>query len=302
MLKSNPSSPQIYYQMGTQALAESKPKDAEVDFQRAYELNPANSQSLLGVVEAEIQQGQPEKAMTILQDEATKAPNRIDIPFLLGLTAKREGKFQEAETYFTRVLNGLDKKSKTRADLYLQIADCYRLAGDRDSSIANIQKAREILPENETVLAALGIVMDQAGRRKEARQAYEACLRVDPNNAEILNNLAYLMAETNADLDVALNYAQKARGLRPNLGEITDTYGWILLKKNLPEQAIPVFQDLVNRVPTNASYRYHLAKAYAQKGDNVKASGELREALKHSPQREEQQEIQDMLSRLGAGR
>ncbi|HUB83349.1 MAG TPA: tetratricopeptide repeat protein [Bryobacteraceae bacterium] len=302
MLKTNPSSPQIFYQMGTQSLAEGKPKEAESAFQRAYELQPQSSQSLLGWVDAEIQEGQPDKAMSLLQDEARKAPNRIDIAFLLGTTAKREGKFQEAETYFTQVLNGLDQKSKVRADLYLQIADCYRLAGDRDTSIANLLKAREILPENETVLAALGVVMDQAGRSKEARQAYEACLRVDPNNAQILNNLAYLMAETNADLDLALNYAQKARGLMPNLGEITDTYGWILLKKGLAEQAIPVFQDLVTRVPTNASYRYHLAKAYAQKGDNVKATGELREALKYSPGHGEQQEIQDMLAKLGTGR
>jgi len=299
VLKTNPSSPQVYYQVGRTELAENHPKEAEAAFQRAYELNPTNSQSLLGVVESEIQQGQPEKAMATLQNEAKKAPNRIDIAFLMGTTAKREGKFQDAEGYFTRVLNGLDKKSKTRADLYLQIGDCYRLAGDRDTAIANFQKAREILPDSEIVLSDIGKVMDMAGRRTEARQAYEACLRVNPNNAEILNNLAYLMAETNADLDQALSYAQKARGLNPGLGEISDTYGWILLKKGLTEQALPVFQDLVSRVPTNASYRYHLAKAYAQKGENAKASGELREALKHSPAREEQQEIQDMLAKLG---
>jgi tetratricopeptide (TPR) repeat protein len=299
VLKSNPSSPQVYYQVGRTALAENNPKKAESAFQRAYELNPTNSQSLLGVVESEIQQGQPDKAMATLQNEAKKAPNRIDIAFLMGTTAKREGKFQDAEGYFTRVLNGLDKKSKTRADLYLQIGDCYRLAGDRDTAIANFEKAREILPDSEIVLSDIGKVMDIAGRRSEARKAYEACLRVNPNNAEILNNLAYLMAETNADLDQALGYAQKARGLNPGLGEISDTYGWILLKKGLTEQAIPVFQDLVSRVPTNASFRYHLAKAYAQKGENAKASGELREALKHSPQREEQQEIQDMLAKMG---
>jgi tetratricopeptide (TPR) repeat protein len=254
------------------------------------------------MVNAEIEQGQPERAMTVLESEARKAPNRVDIPFLMGITAKREGKFQEAQTYFTQVLNGMDKKSKARANLYMQIADCYRMAGDRDSAIANYQKAREILPENERLLGAMGLVMDQAGRRKEAREAYEACLRLNPNNAMVLNNLAYLMAQTNADLDVALQYAQKARGLSPGQGEITDTYGWILLKKGLAEQAIPVFQDLVSRVPTNASYRFHLAKAYAQKGDTAKASGELREALKHSPPREEQQEIQDMLSKIGGGR
>jgi tetratricopeptide (TPR) repeat protein len=299
MLKSNPSSPDVYYQVGTADLAQGKLKEAEAAFKRAYELNPANSRGLLGMVDAEIQQGQPDKAMSILEEESKKAPNRPDILFLMGTTAQREGKFQDSLTYFTRVLNGLDKKSKTRADLYLQIAQTYRLAGDRNSAIANLQKAREILPENETVLGTLGIVMDQAGRKVEARQAYEACLVVNPNNSEILNNLAYLMAESNADLDVALNHAQKAKGLNPNTPEISDTYGWILLKKGLAEQAIPVFQDLVSRVPTNSSYRYHLAKAYAQKGDNAKASGELREALKHSPPREEQQEIQDMLAKIG---
>lgn len=300
MLKSNPSSPAVYYQAGLAAIAEGKLQQAEAAFQRAYELNPADGKSLLGVVDAEIQQGRPEKAMTILQGEAKKSPNRLDIPFLMGTTAQREGKYQDSLSYFTRVLNGLDKKSKARADLFLQMATTYRLAGDRDNAIANLQKAREILPENETVLSNLGLVMDEAKRPSEARQAYEASLRVNPNNALVLNNLAYLMAESNADLDVALQYAQKAKGLAPNVPEISDTYGWILLKKGLPQQAIPVFQDLVGRVPANSSYRYHLAKAFAQEGDNTKAVAELREALKHSPQHQEQQEIQDMLSKIGA--
>jgi tetratricopeptide (TPR) repeat protein len=300
MVKANPGSPEVYYQLGTAALAQGKPKDAEAAFQRAYELNPVNNQSLLGVVEAEIQQGQPEKAMTLLQGESKKAPNRLDLLLLMGTTAKREGKFAEAQGYFERVLTGLDKKSKARADLYLQIADCYRQSGDLNGAIGSVQKAREIMPQNEKVLEDLGMVMDQAHRRPEARKAYEECLKVDPNNVLVLNNLAFLMAETNADLDLALNYAQKAKGLNPNQGEIADTMGWILLKKGLPEQAIPVFQDLVSKVPTNASYRFHLAKAYAQKGENAKATGELREALKHSPQRDEQQEIQDMLAKMGS--
>ena len=74
------------------------------------------------------------------------------------------------------------------------------------------------------------------------------------------------------------------------------------MKKGLPDQAILVFKDNVNRVPTNASYHFHLAKSYAQKGDNAKAAAELREALKHSPARAEQQEMQDMLAKLGGGK
>jgi len=299
MLKSNPSSPNVYYQAGISALTQAKPKDAEAAFQRAYELNPADGKSLMGVVDAQIQQGQPDKAMTTLQNEARKSPNRLDIPLLLGATAQREGKYDESLSYYQKVLSGLDKKSKARAELYVQIALTYRLKGDRENSILNLQRAREILPESEVVLGDLGLVMDMAGRKAEARQAYEACLKVNPNNPQVLNNLAFVMAESNADLDVALNYAQKAKGLQPNMPEISDTLGWILLKKGLAEQAIPVFKDLVSRVPTDSTYHFHLAKAYSQKGDVALAVGELREALKRSPAREEQQEIQDMLSKLG---
>jgi len=300
MLKTNPSSPDVFYQAGVSAITQGKLTEAEADFMRAYELNPANPRGLLGVVEADIQEGKPDLAMSLLQTESKKAPNRLDIVVLMGTTAVREGRYQDALAYFTRVLNGLDQKAKVRADLYLQIADVYRKMGDRNSAIANMQKAREILPENEIVLSGLAVTLDQAGRRTEARQAYEAGLKVDPNNTLVLNNLAYLMAETNADLDVALNYAQKAKGLNPNMPEISDTLGWILLKKGLAEQAIPVFQALVSKVPSFSTYHYHLAIAYSQKGDAKKAADELREAMKHSPAKEEQQKIEEMLSKLRA--
>ena len=299
MLKSNPNSPDVLYQAGVSAMAQGKLKEAGTDFMRSYQLNPANPRGLLGVVEADIRQGKPEDAMAVLEAESKKSPNRLDIPLLMGTTARNQGKYNDALNSFNKVLNGLDKKAKVRADLYLQIADTYRLAGDRDAAIGNLQKAREILPENETVLADLGLTMDQAGRKAEARQAYEACLRVNPNNAVILNNLAWLMAESNADLDVALNFVQKAKGLQPNSADISDTYGWILLKKGLAEQAIPVFKDLVSRVPADSSYHFHLAKAYSQKADVTKEAEELREALKHSPPKDEQQQIQEMLSKLG---
>jgi Flp pilus assembly protein TadD len=300
MLKSNPGSPDVFYQAGVSAITQGKYKDAEAAFLRAYELNPTNPRGLLGVVEADIQEGRPEAAMSLLQTESAKAPNRLDIELLLGTTAVREGKYQDALAHFTKVLDNLKKNAKVRADLYLQIADVYRRMGDRNNAILNMQSARAILPENETVLSGLALILDQAGRRAEARQAYEAGLKVDPNNILVLNNLAFLMAETNADLDVALNYAQKAKGLNPNMPEISDTYGWILLKKNLPEQAIPVFKDLVSKVPAQSTYHFHLAMAYNQKGDTKRAADELREAMKHSPAKEEQQKIQEMLSKLGA--
>jgi tetratricopeptide (TPR) repeat protein len=195
----------------------------------------------------------------------------------------------------------LNKKTNAQANLYVQIGATYRLLGDRDQAIENYQKAREIMPENEVVLSALGLVYSEAGRIKESRQAYEACLKINPNNALVLNNLAFLLADGSpSDIDQALNYAQKARGLAPNTPEISDSYGWILLKKGLAEQALPVFKDLTSQHPESATYHYHLAMAYHQQQDAAKEVAELKDAQKHSPAPDEEKKIQEMLARLNS--
>ncbi len=298
MAKANPTSPDIWYQMGLSNMAQGKLKEAEAAFQHSYELNPNNPRGLLGMVDAKSRGGKPNEAMALLQTESKKFPNRPDLLFLMGITARNQGNFDDSVGYFRKLMDGVDKKANVRADLYLQIADSLRRKGDRDAAIQNLMEARKILPENETVLSALGLVLDQAGRRTDAKQAYEACLKVNPNNVLVLNNLAYLMAEINTELDVALNYVQKAKALAPNSAEIGDTYGWILLKKGLAVNAIPVFQDVVNRVPSASTFRYHLAMAYSQKGDTVKAKAEAQEALKLSPTSTEQQQLQQMISKL----
>ena len=162
-----------------------------------------------------------------------------------------------------------------------------------------LQKARETLPDNVPLLSTLGITLDAAGRKPDAKQAYEATLKLDPNNGVILNNLAFLLAENNGDLDDALTKAVHAKQLLPNLFEISDTLGWIYLKKSLSDNAIDIFRDLVAKQPNHSTYRYHLGIALSQKGDKTKALEQLKEALKYNPSKEEKQKIQELITRLG---
>ena len=155
------------------------------------------------------------------------------------------------------------------------------------------------MPDNVMVLSTLALVLDSAQRKPEAKQVYEATLKLDPNNAVALNNLAFLLAETGGDLDDALTKAQRAKSLLPSLYEISDTLGWIYLKKNLSENAIDIFKDLVSKVPNISTYHYHLGMAYSQKGDKTKALEQLRESLKYNPTKDEKDKIQQLITRLG---
>jgi tetratricopeptide (TPR) repeat protein len=298
MEKVYPNLPDVYFQLGVVDLAENKYKDAEASFHKSYELNPANSRGLIGIVETDMLQNKSEDALGLLQAEADKAPNRLEFRIALAKTAVRVGKFDQAIAEYQKVLDTMDKNSRERGSIYLQVGEVYRRKGDDISAINALQKARETMPENGLVLTTLGLTFDHAGRTKEAQQIYEAAIKMEPSNGVALNNLAFLLAEHSGDLDDALTKGTRAKQLMPYLAEVSDTLGWIYLKKNLSDDAVKIFQELVTNHPNQSTYRYHLAMAWRQKGDKLKAVKECQEALRNNPPKEERQKIQDLLSQL----
>ena len=299
MLNASPNSPDIWFQLGMVNLVEKRFRDAETGFQKAYDLAPANTRGLLGIVETYLAQGQVDAGIQKLQAEAQRYPDRADFFLMLGNTAVRTGRLDLAIENFNNLLAKVDPKSRSAADAYLRLGESYRRKGDLASGIAALHKASEIAPNDPVIVGTLALTLDGAGRRDEAKRAYENVIKLNPNNAIALNNLAFLMAETGDDLNQALTYAQRAKQRLPQLDEVSDTLGWIYLKKNLSEDAVLIFQDLVKKSPKHPTYRYHLGMALSQKGDKNSAIRELQEALKNKPQREEEMKIKELLERLG---
>jgi Flp pilus assembly protein TadD len=141
----------------------------------------------------------------------------------------------------------------------------------------------------------MGKVLEQTGRSQEAIANYRDSLRLDPENASVMNNLAFALAENNGDLNEALQVALRAVQKSPNSPELADTLGWVYLKrKNIPS-ALQVFENLRQRQPQNASFRIHLAMALLEKGDRTSAHRELGAAQELHPSAELQLQIKQLL-------
>jgi tetratricopeptide (TPR) repeat protein len=299
MLAKNPNSPDAMYQLGVVNLAEHKYKEATDAFKRTFELSPGNARGLLGLVETEMAENKVDEAIKTLEAELAKSPKRLDILLALGNTELRAGRYDAAIGYYQRILNGLDKTTKVRGDIYYRIGESYRRKGDYQDAIVALQDARKFIPDNVAILSTLGLVLDSAGNWPDARMVYTAALKVDPNYPLVLNNLAFLIAEhgENRDLEQALTLAQKAKQLLPNTPEVSDSLGWIYLKKKMGADAVDIFRGLVAKVPNSSTYRFHLAEAYYMQGDKVHAHAECQTALKDSPTPYEKGQIQDLLQR-----
>ncbi|HYV61628.1 MAG TPA: tetratricopeptide repeat protein, partial [Bryobacteraceae bacterium] len=153
-------------------------------------------------------------------------------------------------------------------------------------------------PGDANALLQIALLMENTGKRDQAKPIYEQILKLEPDHFVALNNLAYIKAEEGTDLDQALAMAQRAIQKYPSAHEISDTLGWIYIKKNLSEDAVRVFSELVKNAPTNPTFRFHYAMALQQKGDKPRARKELEEALKNKPSRVEEQKIRNMLNTI----
>jgi tetratricopeptide (TPR) repeat protein len=137
------------------------------------------------------------------------------------------------------------------------------------------------------------------GKRDVAKQRYEKVIAANPESAVAANNLAWIYAEENTNLDVALSLARTAKRLAPDNADFTDTLGVVLLKKGLATAAIPEFQAAANKLPKNATVQLHLAQAYRAAGKADEATAAAQRALKLDPAFPEANEAQAIVASRG---
>ena len=292
-----PAESDARYQKGVDLMQAGKLAEAEAAFRDAVALNPDNTRALMGQVEVMVAEKKPQEALDLLQDQVAKYPERIDLRMALGNAAVRMGKYDVGIATFQEVLPKLDKDAKARADVYLRIGESYRRKGDTASAIASLRQAQQILPDDIVIGGTLALVQDQAGQSEEAEKQYRAVLKLDPDNGLAMNNLAYLLADNGGDLDEALQLAQRARAARQDLPAISDTLGWIYLKKGMTDAAVGMFDGLVQKEPGNPTFHYHLAMALLAKGDKFAATQQLTAALQSNPSNEESKKIKEALEK-----
>ncbi len=299
LLKQVPNSPDAQYQLALISYQDRDFKGAESLFNQMREANPNDVRGLMGVVESEVARNDYASALTLLRGEIQKNPNRLDYRVALANVLIREKQYDAAIQEYQQVA----AKSPKSSDIYMKLGTAYQLKGDTNAAIENYRKAKSLAPTTDAVPATrLALLLDGAGRRDEAKPLYQEILKIDPNNLAALNNLAYIKAEEGEDLDTALSLAQRARQIKPMDPNVADTLGWIYIKKNLSDDAIRIYREVVttDTGKANAAYHYHLAMALYQKGDKQGAKQALNEAVKLGPNATDQQGIKELMAKVGS--
>ncbi len=294
-VKAYPKSRDALYQLGYLYFREKNFKGAEENFKAVYYQEPPDLRGLMGLVETYLAQNQFDLAAKVVDAEVVKYPKALAFQVARGTVAMRAGQYPQAVEIFKKVAQA----QSNVPDLYMRLAESQRRSGDHTAALESWKKASDLAPTQISPLLNRATTLDSLKRRTEARPLYEQVLRIQPDQATALNNLAYLLAEEGSELDTALTLAQRAKQRAPNDPMISDTLGWIYIKKGLANNAVPIFNELTAKYPTVAVFHYHLAMAHSQRGDSAQAKRSIEAALKANPQKQELEDIKKLQQKLG---
>ncbi len=292
--KAYPQNAEARYQVGFLAYQEKDFKKAEQIFSDMYHANPNDTRGLAGVTESLAAENKMGEAIKEVQAAVAREPQRKDLKLVLAKYYVRSERYDEA----IQLYQGLIQEDPRSPDLLFQMAETQRRKGDLNSAADTFRRCSQAAPADTTCLMQLGMIFEGTGKRDQAKPIWEQILKIKPDHPVALNNLAFIKAEEGVDLDQALTMSQRARQAMPNSPEVSDTLGWIYIKKNLSEDAVRVFKDLTAQVPSNPTFHYHYGMALLQKGDKPSAKKELEMALADKPSTNDAAKIRELLAKI----
>ncbi len=238
---------------------------------------PASSGMMTALVTAYLQAGKVKEAEDFVQASLTANPTNADALLLMGNIRYAQRRSDEAEVQYRKAIELQPGKSIGYFSLARLFASEKRSAEAEDVLKLGRQKAPVDLGSS-LLLASL---YEVRGATDDAIKVYEEQLAATPDVLVIVNNLASLLADHRVDPESSAKAQALARRLESvDVPQFKDTVGWLAYLRGDLRVAITNLQEAVQKLPENASVRYHLGATLVSLKRIDEAKVELEKANK----------------------
>jgi len=321
-IRKYPSNPAPYELKGRILLSQKDYKDAARTFEDLEKIQPKTGFSY--ALNTYLAAGNYEKALDKVKRDLSLQPGSAELKGDLSRVYLAMGKNREAVDTAREIIqsnpdspvgylalsmayqrsNEADKAievlrtSKSRdVSIPMMLGNLYVVKRNYAAAVQSYKKAEQIKAGYVPALVQQAMVLQMQGNTKAAVTEYQRVLRLAPSHVPTLNNLAYIYADQERDLQQALQYATRAYILAPRDGSVNDTLGYVLLKKGKTQEALKVLKQAESLLPDNPTVLYHLALAYKARGELKPAEESLQKAVKIGNFPEEKS-AKDLLAKL----
>ena len=235
---------------------------------KALILKPDLLEAQRQLVAAQIAAGKADDAL-----KETRAIQKARPKEAVGFTM--EGDVLASQKKHSQAASAYAEGMKRQPDATLVVKQIQLLQAAGKSSDADkvASKWLQENPKDPVVRFHLGNISIQNKDYKNAATRYREVIALQPDNLAVLNNMAWLLSETQDP--GAIEFAEKAYAIAPDNADVQDTFGWLLVNRGELKKGIEILTRAVASKPTAVEPRLHLAKALVKSGDKAGARREL---------------------------
>jgi uncharacterized protein (TIGR03790 family) len=174
-----------------------------------------------------------------------------------------------------------------------------RLArNDRDGAREALEEATARDNRLPAPILLLATLYEADNEYDKAIERYRRLLEIKPDNALVLNNLAFALAAKKNKVQEAIPLAEKAHTLAKGNANISDTLGWIYHLAGQNDKAAKLLEEAAKAGSQNAETHLHLAIVSAEIGNKPAATAALKRALEINPKLEQSEEVKQLRAKL----
>ena len=116
----------------------------------------------------------------------------------------------------------------------------------------------------------IGVLCTDNGQYEVALDSYKALLKYTDNEADVYNRIGRIYGQKMNNIDMALAFFQQGINKDPNNTSLLDNMGVAYGIKGMNEEAIQVFERILQLKPNNVKVLNNLTAVYFHLGDTEK--------------------------------
>jgi tetratricopeptide (TPR) repeat protein len=138
--------------------------------------------------------------------------------------------------------------------------------GDTVRAIGVLEPVARSNPNDATTQLSLADLYSNAGRKTDAERTVRQLVSIEPGNADALNYLGYLLADSGRQLDEAIRLVRKALDIEPDNPNYLDSLGWAYYRRGDYDEAEKYITPAAQQMLRNATVQEHYGDVLAKRG------------------------------------
>ena len=192
-----------HYNLAVALIAAGKRDEAMKHLQLTLKFNPSALPAMVRLAECYLEKGNLRQAADLCERALAINPRHVETLGTLALLYRQQGKSEEAQAYYLKAVEELKRllaDNPNNQEIPSQLAKFRQMW--RPSPLEAIQRYSDILakePDNALALRGRATELLHLGRHAESIADYEKALKLLPDDHQILNNLAWVLATSPED-------------------------------------------------------------------------------------------------------